>query len=534
MFLQDLDDDILIQLFTLLPVEAILALRKTCRHFSQVSRLRFVWQKVCHAQVISQGYPFQYRRLANADAAELEQLVLHALRLSSFWSSPPVAPSRSVDFQASMGTGVSHVRMLPGRGGRYLLTVYKGIWSMISCWDLGSVPSPSTPSAPTKVADWCPRNTIFSGFVVNSEPESEATLAVAVQHGGGTQIIQILSIFSGGGEAPSFQLVCNIKTGFRPVALQGDLIAFSDDGSETMVMNWRKNTVALLKGSQRPVDERFQYNRCLQILFAHRSILVVRARSVELFPEPELRPADGEYTTYSPIGFHTFGWIDGVSIAPQSGTIVDANDVVQSSGHEPLSILLRAESDDPWASDVHTLEQFVLHPNPAFGAPGNLPSAENTESVPPYLFPPVRAEQTSPTVRGFLRCRDIVLGPCGTALWIQPRAARTAHLTGYDVHSSTTQVWDALNPDHQHPDDLPLNPGDPSSALDRSRAAESLCATVFEGPLQRHHSDLRSTARTLWVQTKDNCNWTTFDYDEETGRVVLGSSDGSVTVLDLA
>ncbi|KAI0712708.1 hypothetical protein C8T65DRAFT_646664 [Cerioporus squamosus] len=537
---QGLDDDILIYLFTLLPVESILALRKTCRHFSEVSRLRFVWQKVCHAQVLSHGYPLQHRRLAKADAAVLEQLVLHALRLSSFWSSPTKAPARSVDFQASTGTGVSHVRLLPGRGGRYLLTVYKGIWSMISCWDLGLIPStsPSTTS-PTKIADWCPRNTIFSGFVVNSEPESEATLAVAVQHGGGTQSIQILSISYGDGLTPSFQTVCNIKTGFRPVALQGDLIAFSDDASETMVMNWRNNTFALLKSSQGPVDERFQYNRCLQVLFAHRSVLIARARSVELFPEPDLRPGDGEGPIYLPIGFHTFGWIDGVAVVPQCDTIVDANDVVQSPEHEPLSILLRAESDDPWASDVHTLEQFILHPNPAFDAspssngPEEPLSAEVTEKVPPYLFPPVRTEQTSPTVRGFLRCRDIVLGPSGTALWIQPRAARTAHLTGYDVHSSTTQVWDALNPDHQHPDDGPLNPGDPSAASDRSRTAESLCAAVFEGPLQRHHPELRPTARTLWVQTKDSCNWTTFDYDEETGRVVLGSSDGSVTVLDL-
>ena len=143
-----------------------------------------MWQKVCRSQVLSHGYPCQYRRLATASAAELEQLVLHALRLGSFWFNPSSSPRRSFDFQASTGTGVSHIRLLPGRGGRYLLTVYKGIWSMITCWDIGSVPSPVSPNTATKVADWCPRNTIFSGFVVNSEPESEATLAVAVQHGG--------------------------------------------------------------------------------------------------------------------------------------------------------------------------------------------------------------------------------------------------------------------------------------------------------------------------------------------------------------
>ena len=59
-------------------------------------------------------------------------------------------------------------------------------------------------------------------------------------------------------DASCFRSICNIATTFRPVALQGDLIAFSDDASETVVMNWRENTFALLKGSQRPVDERFQ------------------------------------------------------------------------------------------------------------------------------------------------------------------------------------------------------------------------------------------------------------------------------------
>ena len=49
---------------------------------------------------------------------------------------------------------------------------------------------------------------------------------------------------------------------FRPIALTSELIAFSDDGSETVVMNWRENTFALLKGSQRPINERFQVRIC--------------------------------------------------------------------------------------------------------------------------------------------------------------------------------------------------------------------------------------------------------------------------------
>lgn len=308
-------------------------------------------------------------------------------------------------------------------------------------------------------------------------------------------------------------------------------------------------------------------------MFAHKSILVVRARSVELFPEPVLRPAGGEYTTYQPIGFHTFGWIDGVSVKTQTGPRVEANGTLRPPGHEPLSILLRAESDDPWASDAHKLEQFVLHPNRPSGpsptpddAQAEVVSAAGASSSPdiPYLFPPVHEQQTSPTVRGVLRCRDIVLGPAGTALWIQPRAARIAHLTGFDVHSSVAPltVGDGLDPDALvHLGATGMSTG--IGAVNR----ESLCAAVFEGPLLRRHRErlregergcgravpapvqtptptstagehegrVSPRARILWVQPdrKEGCHWTAVDYDEESGRVAVGSSDGSVQVLDL-
>ncbi|KAI0633144.1 hypothetical protein C8Q77DRAFT_875647 [Trametes polyzona] len=537
--MQRLDDDTLLHVLAFLPVESILSLRQTCRRFAAVSKQRIVWQRACFEQVLQEGYPFPHIDAATADAGTLEKLVLHALRLGKFWLAPSAEPRRTREFRASTGTGVSHVRFLPGHGGRYLATVYKGIWSMITCWDLGEHSETQGLDQPRKVADWSPKGAIFSGFVVNTAPDSEATLATAVQTGSGHRSIEILGIVDSEIGTTSLKSICNIATSFRPIALDGDLIAFSDDAYETVIMNWRKNTFALLKGSQQPADEHFQYNRCLQIVFAHHSVLVVRARSVELFPEPVLRPAEGSYATYEPIGFHTFGWIDGVSVQRQCDPL---NGIVGQTSIEntSLSILLRTESDDPWTSDVHKLEQFLLLPNPAFsdGEASRIHDASSATPaeaistvtpIPPYLFPPVRAEHTSPAVRGFLRCTDIILGPCGTALWIQPRAARTAHLTGLDVHSSTTQVHDALNPDHLLPDTAQT----PHTAGGREKTAEALCAAVFTGPLQRRHPELLPHARRLWTQPKENCNWTALDYDEERGRVALGSSDGSVAILDL-
>ena len=74
----------------------------------------------------------------------------------------------------------------------------------------------------------------------------------------GSQSIELLSVADNASAGTVFRSVCNIATAFRPIALKGDLIAVSDEGSDTVIMNWRENTFALLKGSERVVDERFK------------------------------------------------------------------------------------------------------------------------------------------------------------------------------------------------------------------------------------------------------------------------------------
>ncbi|OBZ74688.1 hypothetical protein A0H81_05636 [Grifola frondosa] len=434
------------------------------------------------------------------DTPELESHVRHALALGKFWLSSDPRPRKKIDFQASSGTGVSDVQFLPGHDNRWLATVSKGIWSMISCWDIGSSSDQSANVPARKVADWCPKGAIFSGFVVNSDPNSDGNVATSVTTGGGaSKSIEILSISGRDGERPTFHSICNIATTFRPINMEGNIITFSDDSSDTVVMNWKANTIALLRSTEDSSDQHFQYNRCLQVVFAYKSILIVRARSIELFPEPELRSSDGQFVTHHPIAYHSFGWVDGVSVSPQLHC--SASGIPDP--HEALSILVRAESDNPWSSDVHKLELYVLHPNFEYVDSAAAP-------ISPYLFPPVHSTLSSPSVRGFLRCTDIILGQYGTAIWIQPRPSRGPDLTFFDVHSSETQ------------------------APERASSRESLAAAVFAGPLQRNHAKLNLGARMLWTQTVDNSHWTALDYDEEIGRIALGSNQGVVTVLELA
>ena len=186
----------------------------------------------------------------------------------------------------------------------------------------------------------------------------------------------------------------------------------------------------------------------------------------------------------------------------------------------PIYILLRAESDDPWSSDVHTLDLYVLHPEHT--SPDtmdnditNLPCL-----VPLYHFPPQHIA-SFPSARGHLRCTDIHLGSRGTAVWIQPRPTRNLGLTAFDVHASDAQGADV------HP-------------LTRARIVrqESLVSALLPGVLKgrRKHGAAEGEGkdvRTLLSLAGSGGSWTSVDYDEERGLVALGESTGMVTILKL-
>jgi hypothetical protein len=240
-----------------------------------------------------------------------------------------------------------------------------------------------------------------------------------------------------------------------------------------------------------------QHDRCIQIIFAYQSILVVRARSIHLFPKPILGSSESSAPLYWPIARHSFGWIDGVSVTMNSNrSSVCGRD---SPPFESLSILIRAESDDPWATDAHSLDLYKLEPNPLFVSspqPGDIDTA-------PYVFPPSLASQV-PSIRGPLRCSDVILGSHGTAVWINP-ADRAA--TGL----ITTDIRHGVPPPISH------------------ATHESLVAAVFPGPLNPAGS--RVEARTVWTNSLNN--WTSMDYDEQWGRIALGSSHGGIMILEL-
>jgi len=182
----------------------------------------------------------------------------------------------------------------------------------------------------------------------------------------------------------------------------------------------------------------------------------------------------------------------------------------------PISILVRGEVDDPWASTTHNLELYTLYPNPVF-------NPESMSTTPPYHFPP-RLSHTVASLRGSLQCKAVLLGRLGTALWVQPRDHFVVGLLADGQHQLVA---------------LPTS----------SASYETLVAAVFPGSLtglkaapgeQGYwiHSDEEGGRVTAVVGAKIYENqaggsWSSFDYDEVGGRVALGSSFGPVQILYL-
>ncbi|KAJ6610515.1 hypothetical protein B0H10DRAFT_2193343 [Mycena sp. CBHHK59/15] len=351
--LNELHDDVAIYLFDLLDVLHILLLRQTCRRIKQISELRIVWTNACNHQILPRRFPFPDIALEELTVPQLERHTRHASRLASRWLSLGGSPTTpisvgSFEFDATNGTRVFDLRFVPSHEGRWLLTISKGIWSIITLWEL--------PDAGTmrnrKLFEWSRRDCLLQSFVLNGDSACEGALAVSVTQAGHSHV-ELMSIHKDAG----FRIIRSIASNLSPVYLRGDLIVLCDPIDLTLVLNWRTGATAILQRPPALLESVISvHDRCTQILFEADCVLVVRARSLTLFPNPPLeRPA----TVHAPLISHSFGWVDGVAVT----TILSSNSTSNTGVTRPLSILIRPEPDDPWAGDdEHDLDLYTLPP----------------------------------------------------------------------------------------------------------------------------------------------------------------------------
>ncbi|KAG7441270.1 uncharacterized protein BT62DRAFT_974991 [Guyanagaster necrorhizus] len=405
-----LADDVLIYTIAYLSVPDILLLRQTCKLFNALTRLPIVWTNAHKLDILSNDYPFPL------DDSDLEQRTRHAYRLASRWlADSALSPKSETTFT---GSPVSEIKFVSGRQHKWLLTVSKVIWSVLMVWDI---------ARGQKCSEWSPKGAIFTGVSLNDDAESEASLAVSFAYVYRSQKIILLRL----DDAGTLHEIGSIDIDLRPVNLTGDVLALTDDTSVTLIHNWKTGEQTYL---DTPPDH------CIQIVLTPPTVLVVRARSIALYALP----------SSTPLSTHSFGWVDGASATT-------------------TSILIRSENDNPWASELNSLQLYAL------------------SSFPPTLISRISSR------RGALRCPDIILGKRGTAVWIRPHdRALVSH-------------WE-----------------------EQENSCETLMTAVFPGSLN-HTENVR--VRDVCMNTLNN--WTALDYDEDLGRIALGSGFGKITVVQL-
>jgi len=149
---------------------------------------------LCTAYVTAQGIPFPNGDWVNQmSAPELEITTREALdrdhRLRSGSQRDGYVPKGRTNWQANPSSAISEILFVPdpaGHEGRCIVTVSKGIWCLISLWDIQALgrESEATQPKPKTIDSWGPKGTIFGAIAVNSDPRSGASAAVAVTLGG--------------------------------------------------------------------------------------------------------------------------------------------------------------------------------------------------------------------------------------------------------------------------------------------------------------------------------------------------------------
>ncbi|KAH7913642.1 hypothetical protein BJ138DRAFT_1099327 [Hygrophoropsis aurantiaca] len=483
--LDKLNDDILIIIFSIFSIPDILAFRQVCKRFALISEQRIVWHNAYTTQILQQNIPFTSQPLPSLSDKQLEKLVRRAESLGRRWRSSLSEPRCAISSHIGKGAPVEEVRFIPGHDGQWVVTVSKGIWSKLTLWNCFDL-------AP--VAMWAPDKALFDGIAVNTEFQSSALLAISILQNGSHRV-EILTIRDAEHIGNlRFESIFSLDTMHKPVALRGDLLALADIQTETILWNWRTQAYATLRSEG---IESWR-DKCIQVVFSSNSIVVVRSRSVHLFPDPVLAAHPNDNIYFS-LASHTFGWVDGVSAS--LGTTFLERTSSEASVIQPLSILVRLKGDDPW-STRYKIQLWSICPNPTYSR-----SAEtadfNPSSICPYTFPPTLMHEILSPHFGPLQCGNMVLGPYGTAVWIQPADWAVAGLISDAVHLQRMPV--------------------PTSH-------ESLVAALFPGALGLDASN--GIIKMSWSK-EDNDSWTCLDYDEGLGRIALGSQSGSISVLEI-
>ncbi|KAG9313197.1 hypothetical protein JVU11DRAFT_6655 [Chiua virens] len=495
MHVSDIPLDILLDILAHLPLQAVLVLRRTCKHFYAVTHLRSLWTLLFREHVLDQCIPFP------RDTDGLESLTRRALALRRTWTSPSPVPRRQLTFSApEQSARVIFIQFLPARSNRWLISVRMTVHPrsyLLQCWDVASA---------TCVAELRHADGPYGGVVLNSDPNSPAALAMQSAQ---TETFSIR--FDADDPESAFETEATID-GIRELhLLSGSTLVTRqiDDGGALSLWDLTdlsQEKLLLLNPSLTQPDDRVQ-----AIHIAHDYALVLRIQSIELYnttPRLNILPVPGAPIAY-PLAQFKFQW--------STDTIVLSEQHAISPSPSPIHFFVRFGSIYPWP--VNVLHHYVLRPNPSWGharthgtstpLETRPPPVPTTEYNLPYDLRPYPTHTISSPVRLFSQSA-IALGRYGTALWLDNH---TEDLLGPSEHGQRLAA-------------MMLHGANVSNAV----ASEG--GTTPDPPGTEPIVNTNWSNASTVFGVRDDEVWTRIAMEEETGGIALGHTDGAITYLE--
>ncbi|KAF5386335.1 hypothetical protein D9757_006706 [Collybiopsis confluens] len=538
-----LPEDIYVTIFNHLSLHDVLSMRKVCRAFNSMTRLRGLWISFLRSEIWAHNIPVPQLDVDRLDAPQLEKWVMSSLRLHRNWTSTtPITKQRRYITTALPQARIAsmHFTTLDGRSCLLSFSLTNRVeprMLAIECWELSTLKCKAR-----RTLQW------FGGYAVNSDPTSLGLMAIRTPH------IEVLGFdpYASDPESAFTTLFTLSAVAKSILSLTGTTIIFrSMDGKIKMLDILRPlYEIHLEDNTHIPPNQPDSFQAIVEEDYA----LILRPKTLALYSLETFRTGrHSPSVPLSPLQVHEFPWrIDSCCMerqtTPSSVRYHLNSDKPRSSSFRPprppatINILIRFSSLFPWP--VNMLHHLVLYPDSSYLVPPP-PSAENdnnsesptlTDTLTwrninpnnlPYEFPPVLSQMIVSPVRLFA-ITDMVLGPYGTAVWLD------SHTEDFFYHGDVGQrlagvVVTPSPPDSEAPEEGKRNDDE---AGDEDRDAQD------ESPDESHATAGERTSTqmtaTIVFGAHESDDWTKIAIDEGHGRVAVGAVNGEIMIDDYA
>ncbi|KAH9832661.1 uncharacterized protein C8Q71DRAFT_777549 [Rhodofomes roseus] len=559
-----LPTDILLLILRHLGVADIFALRRTSKALEDLTRSRSVWHDALHTHILARGLPLpglRARSLDTLSAIELEELTFRALALRRNWTSSHPRSTRSAELvPPNIPPGARPrnlaVHYLPGREGRYLLTItlYDEPAAprkyVVHCWDIGEEAGEPKVVAALRCTD-------LTGATVNTDPSHPGILAITRRGPSDDVTTSIFSIDFRARNVGAAFIPLQAFASFRfPLALEGSVFAASGPDNIVRVFDVEAGYVRAALRVPREYDDptlRNEEHRCMGAVVLRGHVLTFCRQWIHLYALPSVPESPDNSThpppvAYNPIASHGWQWrIDSLVVTPRllargaAPTDEDAEtrvragaDEPEDTGHggadefPPIDVLIRFDTWFPWP--VNILHHYVLTPNPAFtSSPPDAVAPDTPVSI-PYLHPgggPTMAHSIPSPIRLFTPS-DMVLGRRGTALWLDAQAYESGPAQAGD-HGQRIAGKVLASAGAELDRDKPSSTGEVDVAGQGGEEVGAGADSVSPG----WYSEERVQTMVFHMQEEDD-GWNKLAMDEDEGRIAVGTVSGQVHLFDYA